>query len=117
MNLVQAAERALPGLAVVSILDHQADDQVSVVVPLLGTGGELVGRVEQRPDRRHRVGAEERAFERTSRVEGELVASDQMRDPLVVRDGVETQDLLEIRGHARHALKMTGRTGGLNTVE
>jgi hypothetical protein len=97
VDLVHPPQRLPAGGAVVAVLDDRRDDQVGVVVALLRAGRELPRRVEPLPDRRHRVRAEERELERASRVERELVADDEVRDPLVVGDRVEAEDLLEVR--------------------
>ena len=102
VDLVHALERRAASGAVVAVLDDRRDDQVGVVVALLCPRAELAGRVEALADRGHGIRAEEGELERARRVERELVADDEMRDPLVVGDRVEAEDLLEIRGRAPH---------------
>src|SRR5205085_2249665 len=83
--------RPPPDVAVVTMLEHRADQDVGVVVAFLRPPAELARRVEQPCDRRDGVGAEEGELERPRRVERELVADVQVDDPLVVARRVEPQ--------------------------
>src|SRR5690606_35273263 len=84
MDRVHAVQGASAPVALVAVLDQLADDQIRVVVPPLGAGGELAGAVEQGTDARHGVGAEEREFERPDRVEREVVPGREEDNALAV---------------------------------
>src|SRR5207248_7294426 len=87
----------------VAPLHHLAEEQVGVVVALLRPAAELAGAVQEPPDARHRVGAEQGELQRARDVEGELVAGAEVDDALVVPPGTERLDLLSDAGSAHRS--------------
>jgi hypothetical protein len=92
VGLVDPAHGGLAALAVEAVLEHLAEQQRGVVVPLLGLTAELAGAIEQLPDRGHRIRPVERQLERPGHVPGELVQHVQPMDPPVLRLGVQRLD-------------------------
>jgi hypothetical protein len=92
---VHPPQRPAAALAVVAALDQLADDEIGVVVPLLGALAELTGPVEEGGNAGRAKGAEQSELQRSRRVEREVVTRAEKDDPLVVLLGIERLDLLQ----------------------
>ena len=88
MNPVHPLEGAAAPVAFVSILHHLIDDDLRVVVPLLGPLAEFARPVEERGDARDAIRPEEGELQRPGRVEREVVARREEDDPLAIGLGV-----------------------------
>jgi hypothetical protein len=97
VQLVHAPQRPFAAVAVVPPIHEFADDDVGVVVTLLGALVKFTRAVEQLGNARHGEGAKQGEFEGADRVEGEIDARGEEDDALMVLHGIERANLVESR--------------------
>jgi hypothetical protein len=82
------------------VVEDLGEDQLRVVVALLGPVPELPGLVQQGADGRYAVGLEEGQAQRLLDVPGEVVVGAQVTDPLPVGRRVQGFDFGQGKGAA-----------------
>src|SRR5439155_16771076 len=97
VDLIHPPQGRLATVAVVAPFHQLADDDIGVVVALLGPRGKLAGLIQQGGDARHAERTEQGELQRTRGIKRELVAGAKKNDPLVVLYWIEAANFVENR--------------------
>ena len=89
MQLVQAPERPLAALAVIAPFQQPADNNIRVVVTLLGALLKLSRPVKQGRYAGDAKGTKKRKFQCARRIKGKIVASREKNNTLVILLGIQ----------------------------
>ena len=97
VDLIHPPQGRLAAVAVVAPFHQLADDDIGVVVALLGPRGKLAGLIQQGGNARNAERTKQGELQRTRGIKRELVAGAKKNDPLVVPHWVEAANFVENR--------------------